>query len=693
MPDKLTAIKIKQENGTYGPQIPVGAKAENVQYKNTEYSIEEVIGDININKGPLQEQIDNIDTSAIGPAVEDWMDAHASASTQTVIDNTLSLEGAAADAKQAGKVVTVNNQANGNATKLHFNTTNDVVNILTDEDIDPNDIDILKNVVNNYIIKDTLSFDFVDNTSITPDSDVSGLINREGTIVANASYKIATFNAIENNIYKISHQTGSSFGNIRAIEIIKDNNVIDYIAPTSNTIEVHYITNFTGLVRICYRAQNTNSLNITVQKAELELKYNTFKNGFIDPDDYSGTDSEKIQAAMSAIGDLNHGIILIKRAYTLTSSINISHDVNTNNRIVFLGVGNDSGFIMGPYRFKSLTQTKSYGMISFENLYFTGTGVLFAAEYLLRVTFFNCTFYGGTNAVRNSHYMQSWTFNLCTFRDFSAYVIYSALPTVEGETISIYDVTFNQCLIERCKGFMYTNKLIGVSIMQCCIEGLTGPVCTVVTQARSLSVIGNYFEYNNCRIPNPDYETDPTQPQYIGSGGAGVHFDFTRLVGNLSTITIANNNFVTSVYPPDTVNTIILLPPNKPKIGYIIIQDNDLSYGSDRYLVKAHDNATDIYTNVLLSGNTNDAYDGGPNNLLINLNKNNISNINYIQDNSQLSDLIQSGFYYASENANITDRPAEGELFLINLRCNDGKAQLAITNEGIKTRINDGSWV
>lgn len=430
-------------------------------------------------------------------------------------------------------------------------------------------------------------------------------------------------------------------------------------------------------------------LNIDDRIENLNKKYENI----IDPDNFEGTDSEKIQMAMSAIGDSNHGIILIKRAYTLTKSINISHDVDVNNRIIFMGVGNDSGFIMGPYRFKSLTQTKSYGMISFENLYFTGTGVLFASEYLLRVTFFNCTFQGGTNAVRNNRYMQSWTFNLCTFRDFSAYVIYSILPTVEGENVAIYDVTFNQCLIEKCKGFMYTNKLIGVSIMQCCIEGLTGPVCTVVRQARSLSVIGNYFEYNNCRIPNPDYETDPTQPQYIGNGGAGVHFDFTRLVGNLSTITIANNNFVTSVYSPDTVHTIILLPPNKPKIGYIIIRDNDLSYGSDRYLVKAHDNATDIYTNVLLSGNTNDAYDGGPNNLLINLNKSNIGNINYIQDNSQLSNLAWPGFYYASENTNITDRPAEGELFIINLRCNDGKAQLAITNEGIKTRINEGAWI
>lgn len=59
MPDKLTAIKIKQANGTYGPQIPVGAKIENIEYDST-YSTKDVLGTVNMNKGSIQEQINEL---------------------------------------------------------------------------------------------------------------------------------------------------------------------------------------------------------------------------------------------------------------------------------------------------------------------------------------------------------------------------------------------------------------------------------------------------------------------------------------------------------------------------------------------------------------------------------------------------------------------------------------------------------
>ena len=136
--DKLTAVRIKQENGEYGPQIPVAAKAENVEY-NEEYSVKEVLGDININKGPLQEQIENIDTSTIQAALEarldEWEEQAQIPVTSVAIDSYLTNQGQAADAKQAGKVVTINNEADGNATKLHLNTSNDIVNIALMDDI------------------------------------------------------------------------------------------------------------------------------------------------------------------------------------------------------------------------------------------------------------------------------------------------------------------------------------------------------------------------------------------------------------------------------------------------------------------------------------------------------------------------------------------------------------------------------
>lgn len=149
--DKLTAVRIKQQNGQYGPQIPVGAKAENVKYDNM-YSVKEVLGNVKTNIGPLQEQIDNIDTEAISGAVTDWLEDNPGALLPT--DKTLSIADAPADAQQAGKVVTINSETDGNATKLHLNTTNDIVNVLTTDDIDPDDlnnqIDNLETQFNNF---------------------------------------------------------------------------------------------------------------------------------------------------------------------------------------------------------------------------------------------------------------------------------------------------------------------------------------------------------------------------------------------------------------------------------------------------------------------------------------------------------------------------------------------------------------
>lgn len=175
--DKLTAVRVKRENGEYGPQIPVTAKAENVEY-NEEYSVKDIIGDVNIIKGPLQQQIENINTQDVQNWIKDNLNftapvAQYDSSTtynagdiviyensfyrckqnDTVgetpdsesnywdqlsnfaIDESLSVEGVAADAYQAGRVVTINNEEDGNATKLHLNTTEDTVSIATMDDI------------------------------------------------------------------------------------------------------------------------------------------------------------------------------------------------------------------------------------------------------------------------------------------------------------------------------------------------------------------------------------------------------------------------------------------------------------------------------------------------------------------------------------------------------------------------------
>lgn len=58
--DKLTAIKIKYDDGTYSDEIPVSVLSENVEWDNT-HTLVDVLGSIDVDaKGSLQNQIDNI---------------------------------------------------------------------------------------------------------------------------------------------------------------------------------------------------------------------------------------------------------------------------------------------------------------------------------------------------------------------------------------------------------------------------------------------------------------------------------------------------------------------------------------------------------------------------------------------------------------------------------------------------------
>ena len=139
--DKITVVRLKEQDGQYGPQIPVGAKAENVQYDKFR-SVKDALGNV---KTPLQEQIDNIDTNAISDVVTNWLEDNPSAGLPT--DKTLTIQNVAADAKAAGDLIKINSQTDGNTTKLHFNTTNETMNIALMEDI-PDVTDIRTEIAN-----------------------------------------------------------------------------------------------------------------------------------------------------------------------------------------------------------------------------------------------------------------------------------------------------------------------------------------------------------------------------------------------------------------------------------------------------------------------------------------------------------------------------------------------------------------
>ncbi len=70
--DKLTAIRIKQSDGTYGDLIPIGTTASNVDWDST-HSLTDILGNVAIStKGSIQNQIDSAITDyGVGENMQD----------------------------------------------------------------------------------------------------------------------------------------------------------------------------------------------------------------------------------------------------------------------------------------------------------------------------------------------------------------------------------------------------------------------------------------------------------------------------------------------------------------------------------------------------------------------------------------------------------------------------------------------
>lgn len=189
MPDKLTALRIKQQDGTYSAQIPVGALAENVAY-NSSYSVRNVLGNVEMSKGSVQEQLNSFD-SKIGTQVSEWLEENVQMASGVDIDQTLTVAGQAADAQAAGKLLTVDNESTVSATKFKVTTTTQTYNLLTDEDIDTtltqsgaaadakvtgDEITNIKSALNDYIEP------FTDSTMMLTDKWIIGSIDTNGNI-------------------------------------------------------------------------------------------------------------------------------------------------------------------------------------------------------------------------------------------------------------------------------------------------------------------------------------------------------------------------------------------------------------------------------------------------------------------------------------------------------------------------------
>lgn len=112
--DKLTAIKIKYDDGTYSDEIPVSVLSENVEWDNT-HTLVDVLGSIDVDvTGTIQDQISqlfnekisatqlqNYVVSQLNEDVSTWLNNNVDpVGSAVIVDSSLTISGAAADAKK-----------------------------------------------------------------------------------------------------------------------------------------------------------------------------------------------------------------------------------------------------------------------------------------------------------------------------------------------------------------------------------------------------------------------------------------------------------------------------------------------------------------------------------------------------------------------------------------------------------------
>ena len=116
--NKLTSIRIKQNDNTYSEDIPVQVLANNVIWNKDSYdSIIDVIGQVNLDlNGSLQDQINTLDSKKIditdlnnyvnnnmNSNITNWLNENVNpVGSAVVIDESFTVNGAAADAKITG---------------------------------------------------------------------------------------------------------------------------------------------------------------------------------------------------------------------------------------------------------------------------------------------------------------------------------------------------------------------------------------------------------------------------------------------------------------------------------------------------------------------------------------------------------------------------------------------------------------
>lgn len=222
---------------------------------------------------------------------------------------------------------------------------------------------------------------------------------------------------------------------------------------------------------------------------------------YINPDNYSGSDVEKIQSAYDeAILSGGSRVITLGREYDLTGGVIYVPSENWTPTVTFEGgsiVKNDAGFM-----FDRNSENMSIDAPMFLNVKFygssTGITTVLNCSKMVRPSFQNCYF-------KNIQMARSETF-IQSIRFVNNEMYYSPAPFIKAQRVYDAVITNNRCeasnnpfleVIENIEGNI---NIVGGTINSNLFEGYTLSPVFRIGSAYSLTINFNYFEFNNTHI-------------------------------------------------------------------------------------------------------------------------------------------------------------------------------------------------
>lgn len=324
---------------------------------------------------------------------------------------------------------------------------------------------------------------------------------------------------------------------------------------------VNFTMPYDGYFEIQFRKPNNESITVDdftdtlVINGAFAETLKALDGDYINPDDYPGTDTQKLQAAMDAL-TLTGGSILIARAYTLAGNLVCTHNSNNNRLLRFCGFGNAS------IEFRSYSivggnsdHTGAYGGIVFDGLLLLSNGsprsVMVSGDSLIRIYIQNCCITGFASIVRaDSTYIQSIFISSCLIRSVTSIV-------VNDFGTRLYDLHISNNVIESCSSVFVSYNSNGVFVTNNLIEDLKGTPFSSRNTANKVLIDGNYFENNG--TASSLRENDATL------------LALTSTVGKEVSVTVSNNLIHQSL--SGDINKLIVLPASQI-VGQVVIANN-----------------------------------------------------------------------------------------------------------------------